>query len=403
MSRRTAGFRILKRTAKERCKIKNNKEDLTYPYNKSLVLYCTHIADLTPTYLSNMESKKARTKQTPNRQPYAPPTTGYVFTINPSTQNNQRIPQGKSSDSKQIARSLSEEFHSALLINHETPAPAFKFSFNEQNKTEPTNRPHFTFNSDPPKALTSDQPFFKSGSKPSLNSPFRETLSTPNPTISAFSSMEQPQQPTNVHQILSQFTSIELSEMLQQSIVKEQMKFAQNLENLRREQEAVLAEKEDQIAVLKEDLEFEKGFLEMEEQRFGEAEHNLLKELDLNKLNFATLKAQMDADNEANRKRIETLESKLINNQLLEDLPINAPSSLEKQRTKAQQDVKLFNDSVRDACCPICTNTFKEYASDCGHMYCLSCITKCKNDVGRSGKCYFCNGTIGVIRKIFMN
>ena len=107
----------------------------------------------------------------------------------------------------------------------------------------------------------------------------------------------------------------------------------------------------------------------------------------------------MRIKSEADSTTIKRLYKEIKDNEIsLDELPLHAPVYLTKQKQLIVGLIQHFNKMVQNILCPVCLSDIKEYSGECGHLYCLQCITKCIED---RGLCYQCNFNIGLARKIF--
>ena len=82
---------------------------------------------------------------------------------------------------------------------------------------------------------------------------------------------------------------------------------------------------------------------------------------------------------------------------LLLELPEETPQHLKNQKMVLVQNIAQFNEAVKEVSCIICMTNIKQYAAECGHLYCHGCISYYKQNIG---KCEICKLDLGEIRRI---
>ena len=140
------------------------------------------------------------------------------------------------------------------------------------------------------------------------------------------------------------------------------------------------------------DLNYRVVHLQRDNQILSEAFEDAMFDLTAKEYEIETLRNQVDTLKELK-------EANRVNpDEVLENVPQNAPSHLMKQRSIIVQLLQQFNLDVQSSLCPICQVNAKQFSGNCGHRYCNECINRCQKD---HGQCYQCKQDIGTIRKIF--
>eukprot|EP00835_Amoeboradix_gromovi_P001004 NODE_39_length_29903_cov_0.529057.p5 type:complete len:447 gc:universal NODE_39_length_29903_cov_0.529057:23333-24673(+) len=74
------------------------------------------------------------------------------------------------------------------------------------------------------------------------------------------------------------------------------------------------------------------------------------------------------------------------------------PVTDEAKSKRVQDFIQIYSKNSKEPSISICANHVKQYSGDCGHLFCLKCITELKNN---GGKCTQCKQFFGQVRKIY--